>query len=145
MSDQVLWFLLNFAIAFASSVFASLFCLRWRRPPQQAPTKRSVHPYRTPAREVERPIITHVAVRFRGRTYSLPRPNRHHNVIKEIVDTTGATYVDSKGEDQGFLDSDGLYLTRQEAFMVAQASGQLRQSRLGAWSNSIYLFSEDLW
>ncbi len=26
-------------------------------------------------------MITHVAIRFQGKVYSLPAPNRHHDVI----------------------------------------------------------------
>lgn len=86
--------------------------------------------------------ITHVAIRFRGVTYSLPRPNRHHHVIWDIVEKTGAKTVDSRDEDQGFLDSDGNYLTRYQALRVARAAGQLKPDqpiRCGM------LFSEDVW
>jgi hypothetical protein len=89
-----------------------------------------------------RPKITHVAIRFEGVVYSLPQPNRHHDVIRFIVNTTGATHVDAHGEDQGFLDESGAYLTRQQALVSALLNGQVKQPnqiRLGM------LFSEDVW
>jgi hypothetical protein len=86
--------------------------------------------------------VTHAAIRFRGITYSLPRPNRHHNVIWDIVEKTGVKTVDSRNDDQGFLDNHGNYLTRRQALRVARAAGQLKpdaQIRCGL------LFSEDVW
>lgn len=86
--------------------------------------------------------ITHVAIRFNGIVYSLPPPNRHHNIIWKIVEETGATHVDSHGDDQGFLDSAGNYLTRKEALDNARFNGQLRDDR-PIWNDE--LFSENLW
>lgn len=87
------------------------------------------------------PKITHVAIRFRGTTYSLPAPNRHHDVIRHIAETTGAATVDAHGNDQGFLDADGNYWTRRQARVVAEREGQLIK-RAGKFSE---LFSEDVW
>lgn len=86
-------------------------------------------------------IITHVAIRFNAKIYSLPPPNRHHNVILKIVEETGVANVNASGEDQGFLDSTGKYLTRKEALDLAIENGQLR------WDQPIYsqLYSENLW
>lgn len=88
------------------------------------------------------PPITHVAIRFRGKVYSLPKPNRHHHVIAKIIEETDADTVNTMGEDQGFLDAEGRYLTRREALAVALANNQVKdvaQIRAGR------LFSEDLW
>lgn len=87
-------------------------------------------------------MITHVAVRFRGQVWSLPAPNRHHDVIRHIVRRTGAYYVDAHGDDQGFLDSAGNYLTRSQAYRLAEAAGQLRADRPN-WDYELY--SENLW
>lgn len=87
-------------------------------------------------------IITHVAIKFNQCIYSLPKPNRHHNVIKLIVDTTNVQTVNSHGEDQGFLDSSGKFLTRKEALELAKNNGQLRDDR-PIWNDE--LFSENLW
>jgi hypothetical protein len=85
-------------------------------------------------------MITGVAIRYRGRVYSLHKPSRHHHVIQEIARITGE---ESIGEnEQGFLDSADNFLTRQQALVVALAAGQvlkpleIRGSRL---------YSEDLW
>jgi hypothetical protein len=85
------------------------------------------------------PQITHVAIKFLGEVYSLPRPNRHHDVIRKIVfDDKVAESVD--GDEQGFLDEDGRFLTRHRALRLAQVNGQYDgEGRLGM------LFSEDIW
>jgi len=87
-------------------------------------------------------LITHVAIKFNGKIYSLPRPNRHHNVIWKIVEETKIKSVDVYGSDQGFLDSTGNYLTRKEALDIALNSGQIRSDR-PIYNNE--LFSENLW
>ena len=89
-----------------------------------------------------KPPITHVAIRFQGKVWSLPKPNRHHHVIWYIVKETGVDHVDSYGKDQGFLDSSGKYLSREEALISAKHNGQLREDR-PIWNNELY--SENLW
>ncbi len=65
-------------------------------------------------------MITHVAIKYTGRTYSLPKPNRHHNVIRPISQENGEGI---KGPDvQGFLDNYGSFLTRKEAMQHAKQS-----------------------
>lgn len=91
---------------------------------------------------VDREPITHVAIRFEGVTYSLPAPNRHHNVIRHIVDTTGATHVDSHDEDQGFLDASGRYLNRRQALVSALLNEQVKDP---SKVRCEMLFSEDVW
>lgn len=86
--------------------------------------------------------ITHVAIRFQGAVYALPSPNRHHDVIRTIVEQTGAQYVDARNEDQGFLDADGRYLTRRQAIVSARLHGQIKDpDKIRAGQ----LTSEDLW
>jgi len=89
-----------------------------------------------------RPRVTHVAIRFQGQVYSLPAPNRHHNVIRHIVEKTGAQYVDARDEDQGFLDESGRYLNRRQALASARYNGQVKDP---AKIRCRMLFSEDLW
>jgi hypothetical protein len=69
--------------------------------------------------------ITHVAIRFDGKIYSLPAPNRHHHVIRHIAEQTGTKYVDSREEDQGFLDESGRYLNRKQALVSARVNNQI--------------------
>jgi len=85
--------------------------------------------------------VTHVAIIFQGVTYSLPAPNRHHDVIKLILEKTGASHV--YGEEQGFLLSDGKFARRKPALRVAIEAGQLKPDSLGAKLGK--LFSEDVW
>jgi len=88
--------------------------------------------------------ITHVAIRVDGVVWSLPKPFRHHNIIRLVCDLTGTKFVDcseSRG-DQGFLDANGVYLDRKAALARALALKQVKDEddiRAGM------LFSEDLW
>lgn len=88
--------------------------------------------------------ITHVAIRVDGVVWSLPKPFRHHNIVRLVCDLTGATHVDcseTRG-DQGFLDANGVYLDRVTALARALALKQVKDEndiRAGM------LFSEDLW
>lgn len=87
-------------------------------------------------------MITHVAIRFHGKIYSLPAPNRHHDVIRHIAEETGARFVDAHGEDQGFLDDKGQYYNRKQALVHALINNQVKDP------NNIrlqMLFSEDVW
>lgn len=97
------------------------------------------------AHEVARammPPITHVAVRFMGRVWMLPKPNRHHHIIRWIADETGLASIDVREPNQGFVDAYGFYLTRKQALVSALENGQVLDEndiRCGM------LFSEDLW
>ena len=78
------------------------------------------------------PTITHVAIQYEGKTY---KPNRHHHVIRMIGGIQGP-------DIQGFLDSNGKFLTREEAVIVALESGQISSDHV---IRSGELFSEDIW
>lgn len=80
-------------------------------------------------------MIVAVAIIHRGKTYSLPRPKRHHHVIRFIADQTGADYVDG---EQGFLDDAGNFLNRAAAARHAFTCGQIKEEKKG-------LCSEDVW
>lgn len=81
------------------------------------------------------PRITHVAIQYNGKVYSLPKPNRHHHVIRMIGGIHGPNM-------QGFLDNDGRFLDRKAALRVALAAGQVLDP-VDIRANQ--LFSEDLW
>lgn len=84
--------------------------------------------------------ITHVAIRYRGETYSLPEPNRHNNVIRLIADTLKIDRIDL--HEEGFLDESGAFLDRRQALAAALFYNQVKDPtdiRAGQ------LFSEDLW
>lgn len=91
----------------------------------------------------KRPPITHVAIRFQGKVWSLPAPNRHHDVIRLIVETDPTVQtVNAYEDDQGFLDADGLYLNRRQALYNAQVNNQIKP---GTTIKAGRLFSEDVW
>lgn len=84
-------------------------------------------------------MITHVAIVFEGRTYSLPKPYRHHDVIRQIYEVTGKGMY---GPDiQGFLDHNGTFLNRKQALEVAISCEQLIDENI----ISGRLYSENLW
>lgn len=95
----------------------------------------------------ERPPITHVAIRFRDQIWSLPKPYRHHHVIRLIIwanDHFGdqdILHVDAHGDDQGFLDASGRYLNRRQAHASASLNGQILPGR----GQLHELYSEDVW
>ena len=91
-----------------------------------------------------RPPITHVAIRFRETVYSLPRPNRHYDVIREILrKNPDVSHVDSLGDDQGFLDESGRFLTRKQALISAQLNDQIKADSKVFPHHGLY--SENLW
>ena len=79
-----------------------------------------------------------VAITQDGIVYTLPRPNRHHNVIALIVDRVGK-YRPYNGE-QGFITNKGRFVDRVEAADIALACGQVLKLM-----DSGELFSEDVW
>jgi len=79
---------------------------------------------------------------------SLPKPNRHHDLLRETFLATGDAKF-GKDATQGFLTDQGTFLTREEAFRVAFEFGLFKW-----WNtsedrtpprNSGKLYSEDLW
>lgn len=79
--------------------------------------------------------IVGVSIVYKGVTWSMPKPNRHHDVIRMI----GGIY----GKDvQGFITSTGRFVDRVEGLALALAAGQVLDVdniRAGR------LFSEDVW
>jgi hypothetical protein len=84
-------------------------------------------------------VITHVAIIHEGVLYSLPKPKRHHHVIRVIADAIGGPVTH---EEQGFLDDKGRFLDRKQALAHALENNQVKNPndiRAGQ------LFSEDVW
>ena len=81
-----------------------------------------------------------VAVIYQGKTYSLPPPNRHHNVLRVIYDSNGNQPIHEN--EQGFLDNEDIFMDRKEAQEIALASGQVLDVDKLIGPN---LYSEDLW
>lgn len=89
----------------------------------------------------ERPPLTHAAcIDTEGRVWSLPRPFRHHHVLR-VMHEHGAKQAEDNRDSQGFLDASGRYLRRPAALISAQMNGQLKNGRI----ISGVLTSEDLW
>jgi hypothetical protein len=88
-------------------------------------------------------VITHVAIRFQKKIWSLPKPNRHHDVLRDIIAKTGVDSVDVPLEDEGFLDERGRFYNRKQALIHAELHGQLdtRTSKI----RTSFLTSEDVW
>lgn len=85
-------------------------------------------------------MILGVAIEYDGVVHTLPAPNRHHHVIREIAKMNG---VGIRGPDrQGFYTATDKFLTRPQALAVALACGQVANPKN---IRSGELFSEDLW
>lgn len=87
-------------------------------------------------------MITHVAIRFQDKIYSLPPPNRHHNVIWLIARETGVKTVNARDDDQGFLIDGETFVRRRPALLIAKENDQLLPGRSGTYGR---LYSEDVW
>ena len=67
-----------------------------------------------------------------------------HEQIKCRVD--GTMFACRHDEDQGFVDQHGVYMTREEAWQVANAAGQIvHPERCGMGLNGPRLYSEGLY
>lgn len=85
--------------------------------------------------------ITGVAIRNGTTVRSMPAPNRHHNVMREI-EALGKS-VELHGE-QGFCTDRRRFVSREEALLIALAAGQMKP-RLPGQYDGPKLFSEDVW
>jgi len=84
-------------------------------------------------------MIIGVAIVYAGKLYTLPKPNRHHDVIRAM---SGGV----KGPDkQGFIDQNGRFLNRKEAMIHAEETGQLKRKPGKEFYKGEELYSEDLW
>lgn len=93
-----------------------------------------------------RPIVIAAAIKGPcGRVHSVPRPGRHADVIRQIIEGGHAsdhgTVRFSDGFVQGFVDSLGRFLNRRQAASVAVRSGQCRREDLSLGE----LLSENVW
>ena len=79
------------------------------------------------------------AVKTDKKVWSLLAPNRHHHVLRLIADSNESRNFET--EVEGFLDSNGKFLTRKEAMIIALEAGQV----LNHDNLKEELFSEDVW
>jgi hypothetical protein len=82
--------------------------------------------------------IKAAAIRTGGVVYIVPRPGRHHNVLKAMpVHVAEASHLD----EQGFITSTNRFVDRREAAKIARAAIQLIREPTPSWM----LTSEDVW
>lgn len=81
--------------------------------------------------------IVAAAIKHGDMVCFVQRPGRHHHVIREMA--TAGIPIPIIGE-QGFLTSDGVFVGRRLAKLIAHRAGQIISLR-----NHDDLFSEDLW
>ena len=82
--------------------------------------------------------IVAAAIRQDGMICSVPRPGRHHHVIRAMA--TAGIPIPIVGE-QGFLTDDGLFVDRKRALAIAKTAKQIH----GKNGNPNELYSEDVW
>ncbi len=85
------------------------------------------------------PKIIGVAIRLNGKVYSLLAPNRHHHVIRMMVEEHKLP-PPILGEQGFILDDKNLFVGRRTARLIAIQNGQCKHP-----SHPKELFSEDLW
>lgn len=81
--------------------------------------------------------IVAAAIRFNGVIHSMPAPMRHHHVLQGMVRKVTAA---CKPSDQGFITSEGLFVSRETGMLIAREAGQLLRE-----TDKRDLYSEDLW
>lgn len=87
--------------------------------------------------------ITHVVVNTSDEIWSMPCPTRHHNVLRLMIHHAVRDY---ENEIEGFLDKDGNFLNRKQAYELAVSAGQInRRKHTPNSHNGNELYSEDLW
>ena len=89
----------------------------------------------------EKRRITGVAVCREGKVYFLPEPARHSDVIQMLIKKR-VMLPPVRQAEQGFVDQNGKFLTREDAAKLALANGQCKKLRCPSLG---ILFSEDLW
>lgn len=82
--------------------------------------------------------IVAAAIKEGNMVCSVPKPGRHHDVIREMA--RSGVPIPIAGQ-QGFLTSEGHFVNRYEARDIARMAGQI----LTKTGNPDQLFSEDVW
>lgn len=86
--------------------------------------------------------IVAAALNIDGLIITKPKPARHHDLIHPFYDLTGRQIGP---QEQGFLTSDGEYVDRKPAYLIALSAGQLTPAIMPGPDWTPDLFSEDLW
>lgn len=84
--------------------------------------------------------IVAAAISYKGEIYTLPKPARHHDIIRHICEKTGE---ESIGENiQGFLDDKGRFASRTAAMFIVKINNQPMREGVIVLRE---LYSENLW
>lgn len=87
------------------------------------------------------PTIDTAAIELNGVIHTVPRPGRHHTIIRILVLEKG--FPPPIYGNQGFVLTDGRFVNRKEALKIALETKQTTLEK--CHSPGIGLFSEDLW
>lgn len=82
--------------------------------------------------------IIGVATMIEGVVWAMPKPNRHHNIIRWLAGELN--FKKPVQGTQGFYTDTGEFLDRKQAHALALANGQCKDP-----DHPRELFSEDLW
>jgi hypothetical protein len=83
--------------------------------------------------------ILFAAIKIGAKTYALPRPNRHHNVINSLIEAK--LFKAPITGEQGFVTNKGRFVDRIEGLQIATDANQILEKH----GNEGQLFSEDMW
>ena len=89
-------------------------------------------------------MIDRVAIMQGGVVYSLPKPNRHDDVVRHMM---LVHHVSPVNGEQGFIDNRApeIFINREAASKLAVETGQLKEIQVVRGKRYRKLYSEDLW
>lgn len=96
-------------------------------------------------------MIVAAAIKISGVVCSLPRPARHHDILRGLLVGFRRTDRGYREETQGFITGDGIFLNRKQAYLHVQdcKQGTPRRDSILFINPQAYngdeLYSEDLW
>lgn len=96
-------------------------------------------------------MIVAAAIKFGDLVCHVPKPGRHHNVLRAVKIFGPGSDASFESEVQGFLTDRGEFLGRRDAYKHALECGQGTPRRAAAIAlgqvvyDGMDLYSEDLW
>lgn len=82
---------------------------------------------------------------YTGRVFSLPRPERHSDIIEDMRSDPHCAGIKISECTQGFVTSTGRFIDRHLAYFIARDAGQLWEPKPGETPTPGTLYTEDLW
>lgn len=83
-------------------------------------------------------MIDRAAIKHAGMVHCVPRPGRHHDVIREMAKRG---FGPECMHNQGFVTDKGHFVDRIEGLEIAKSADQIVTKTYPDWM----LFSEDMW